>query len=247
MRVGVLGSLELHVDGVPIQVRSGRQRMAVVLLALAPNEVLSTDRLGDALWPNDAPTDVGRAVQSLIYRLRRRLAVSVPGSECHIVHQEPGYTMSIDPHQVDLHEFVSLVERGCRRVVDEPDQASCDLRRALALWRGEPLVDAAYAPGVAAEARRLTELRLGAVETLAAIEIDRGHTGSVIAELESLTASFPLRETLWSLLWTALARAHRTTEVTASFRRAEELLDVEYSLEPSAELRELAYHLTHAR
>ncbi len=45
-----LGPLEVAAEGRPPELGDGRQRALLVVLALRPNQVVSTDALIDALW-----------------------------------------------------------------------------------------------------------------------------------------------------------------------------------------------------
>ncbi len=114
------------------------------------------------------------------------------------------------------------------------------LRAGLDLWRGDALLDVAYESWAASEIRRLTEIRVSACEGLARANLDLGRGYVSIAELESLTERFPLRESLWRLLWEALAQAGRHLEVTASYQRAVGILANDYGIGPSTHLRESA-------
>src|SRR5436305_1862056 len=81
-------------------------------------------------------------------------------------------------------------------------------------------VEAAAAEVVATAAARLEELRLGAVEDRVEAELALGTDPAVvIADLDTLTAAYPLRERAWALLVTALHRAGRGAEALASFDR----------------------------
>jgi DNA-binding SARP family transcriptional activator len=69
-------------------------------------------------------------------------------------------------------------------------------RRALALWRGEPLADAQGCLSLEAESARLTDARLDATEEWIDAELACGRHEAVHAELDQLVAANPLRERL---------------------------------------------------
>ena len=90
-----------------------------------------------------------------------------------------------------------------------------------------------------AERARLEELRSVALEDRAVAALALGDHATVAAELESLTAAYPLRERLWGLRALALARAGRQADALDALRQVRDVLDVELGLEPGAELRDL--------
>ncbi len=90
--------------------------------------------------------------------------------------------------------------------------AVASLDEALGLWRGTPYVELEEAPAAVAERARLEELRSVALEDRAVAALALGDHATVAAELESLTARYPLRERLWGLRALALARAGRQAD-----------------------------------
>ncbi|MFC5164817.1 BTAD domain-containing putative transcriptional regulator, partial [Nonomuraea angiospora] len=147
MRVGILGPLQVA----GCAVGGARVRALLVRLALDPGRVVTTDRLIDDLWPGEAPAHPMAALQSLVSRARRE----APG----VISSHPaGYALDVPPGEVDAWAFERLVRAG-------------DVRRALALWRGPALADAADLPFATAPAARLEELRLTALATRIAADL----------------------------------------------------------------------------
>jgi DNA-binding SARP family transcriptional activator len=75
---------------------------------------------------------------------------------------------------------------------------------ALALWRGEPLEDVRDTTYLEAQARRLTELRLTALEDRLDLGVRDGRSAELVDEVRGLVDRHPTRERLWGLLMTAL-------------------------------------------
>lgn len=238
LRIGMLGPLTVAIDGVEVDVQSATQRRALLFLALHGNQVVSSERLAEAVWSRRPPADARHAVHSLVHRLRLQLGAGQPVSGTPLVRHDPGYLLAVESRQIDAHDFEVLIVAGRSALAHAPGQALSHLDAALRLWRGDPLMDAAYESWAVAEIRRLEELRVGACESLARLRLDLGQGELAIADLEALTERYPLRESLWVLLWEALARAGRHLEVTASYRRATDLLASAYGITPSEHLHE---------
>ena len=120
-----------------------------------------------------------------------------------------------------------------------PALAASLLRRALGLWRGQAYGDFAYEEFARAEAERLEELRLVALEERIEAELALGRHDDLLPELRSLAAAHPGRERLQAQAMLALYRCGRQSEALELYTDARARLRDELGLEPSAELREL--------
>jgi hypothetical protein len=92
---------------------------------------------------------------------------------------------------------------------------------------------------VAAEARRLEELRAGALEARVAADLASGAGPAAVAELEALVGRYPTRERLWALLMTALYQQGRQSDALAAYDRARVTLAADLGLDPGPDLRSL--------
>ena len=62
MRFRILGPLEIEADGATIEIASFKQRSVLALLLVHANQIVSTDRLIDELWGNEASKDKQNAL-----------------------------------------------------------------------------------------------------------------------------------------------------------------------------------------
>jgi predicted ATPase/DNA-binding SARP family transcriptional activator len=197
----------------------------LVLLALNANRVVGVDAIADAQYGGDAPTDAPGAVQAHVSRLRK----AVPD----VTHEGAGYRLAVDPDDVDALRFERLAGEGRRLLAGGAhDGAAAVLREAVTLWRGPALVDLPYGD---AQAARLEELRLAALEDLVEAEL-ASPAGTSVAELQALVAANPLRERLRGQLMRALHATGRQAEALAEFEDTRRLLADELGADPSPEL-----------
>ena len=210
----------------------------LALLVLSANRVVSVDRLTDGLWGDDPPDGSAHALQVHVSRLRKALRSAAGGDI--IVTRSPGYLLQVDPAAVDSVRFDALVGRA-RAEAKQRDhhRAAATLREALALWRGPALADVADAPGVRAEAVRLEEARLAALEERVAADLACGRHDTLVAELEALTVAHPLRERLWGQRMTALYRAGRQADALRAYQDVRTALVEELGLEPGPVLAQM--------
>jgi DNA-binding SARP family transcriptional activator len=239
MEFRVLGPLEVVEDGRALPLGGTKQRALLACLLLRANQLVSTDRLVEELWPQGAPRTAAKTIQVYVSKLRKELG------EGRLVTHAPGYVLRVDPSELDLARFEALFEEA-RRV--DPRRAAEPLREALALWRGPALADLAYEPLAQTEIARLEELRLAALEERIEADLTTGRHAERVGELEALVADHPLRERLRGQLMLALYRSGRQAEALEVYHDARRTLVEELGLEPSVALQRLEKAiLQHAR
>jgi predicted ATPase/DNA-binding SARP family transcriptional activator len=157
-----------------------------------------------------------------------------------VVAQPAGYVLQAAREQVDTVRFERLLREGREALARGAAGLAAErLTAALALWRGPALADVADGGALAAEARRLDELRLDCIEDRIDADLERARHAELVPELRALLEEHPLRERLWRQLVLALYRAERQAEALETFHEARTRLDAELGLEPSPELKEL--------
>jgi DNA-binding SARP family transcriptional activator len=232
----LLGPVELRRDGVVVPVGAVKKRITLALLGLRSGEVVSADRLIDAIWGEQPPPRAGKALQVYISQLRDavepdRRAPSV------IVSQAPGYALALPPEAVDLRIFERLWDEGRRlRAASSPEPAAELLRSALALWRGPPLADLTYEDAFGLDVSRLEEMRWACLEDRIDADLVVGRHTEAIIDLEELTHRYPLRERSCGLLMLAYYRAGRQADALHAYRRLRSALVRDLGLEPSRDL-----------
>lgn len=231
MEIRLLGPLDVLVDGAPVALGGQRERALLALLALSPQQPVSTDSLIEALWGEDLPGKPSNALQAVVSRLRRAV-----GSEA-IVTRQPGYMLDVAPEAIDAARFRAMV--GTANSIVSPHDRSRLLTEALALWRAPALADFSFEEFAVREAASLEELRLAAVESRIVADLEAGGGGELVPELEGLIAAHPLRESLRASQMLALYRAGRQAEALRAFTAARELLAEELGIDPGPELRAL--------
>ena len=211
-----------------------KQRALLALLILQANKVAARERLIDDLWGERAPETATTALQGYVSALRKTVGPD------RIITHAPGYLLRVDPEAVDLGRFERLTREGrAALAAGNAEHASKTLTEALALWRGPALADVNSAPFAYAEALRLEELRLAALEERLDADLALGRHADVVTELEALVTQHPLRERLRGQLMLALYRCGRQAEALQAYQVARRLLVGELGIEPGSALRAL--------
>src|SRR4051812_10497104 len=196
MEFRILGPFEVRADGHPVALPGAKPRALLASLVVCANESVSADRLALALWGEHAPLTAIKTVQVYVARLRRALG------DADVLETTPGgYRLRVATHRVDARRFEEQVLAArAALAAGQPDLAAGLLRDALALWRGEPLAEFAWAPFAPAEIVRLEELRCAAVELRVEADLARGRDAELVAELQHLASTHPWRERLHAQL-----------------------------------------------
>ena len=230
----ILGSFEAFARGKPLEVAAGKQRALLAVLLLSAGEVVSTDRLIDALWDEDPPASALNSVHIYVSQLRKVLGNG------HLETRGQGYLLALEPEQIDLGCFEHLLGEGRELLAEgEAEPAAEALRQALGLWRGPPLSDFASEPFSHGEIARLEELRLAAHEDRIEADLAVGRHAELVPELEALVRRHPLRERLRAQLMLALYRSGRQADALGAYEQAHRMLAEELGLDPGRTLQEL--------
>jgi DNA-binding SARP family transcriptional activator len=226
----LLGPLEVRDDTASVPVGGQKQRALLALLLLEARHVVSTDHLIASLWGETPPRTAATSLQNFVSQLRKQLGPDV------LETKNPGYVLRVEPEQVDLERFRSLVAES--RAMDPPERAAT-LREALDLWHGQPLADFEFESWAQAAIGRLGEEKLLATEERIEAEIEGGRGAELIGELEALVSAYPLRERFREQQMLALYRAGRQAEALEQFQAARRVLVDELGISPSPRLQEL--------
>lgn len=237
MEFRILGSVEVD-DGGPDRDLGGlRERTLLARLLLSAGQVVSADRLADDLWAGDPPPHSMATLRVYISRLRRALG---PESAALLLTQPPGYRMKLEPGQLDAHRFEALAAAARADMeAGRPQEAAGRLRQALGLWRGPALSDVADFSFAQADAIRLEEARITALEDRVEADLACGRHASLTSELDGLVASHPLRERLCGQRMLALYRCGRQADALQAYQGLRTRLADELGIDPNPGLQRL--------
>src|SRR3954452_17039498 len=132
MEFRILGPLEVGSGQGPRPLGGVKPLAILALLVVHAGESISAERLGLALWGEEAPAGAVKTVQVHVSRLRKALG------DGDIVETTPaGYRLRLRHGELDAERFVDLVEQG-RRCLEagHAEHAAAVVRDALGLWRG---------------------------------------------------------------------------------------------------------------
>jgi len=217
MGVGVvrlLGPVQfIDAQGADVPLRSVSMRRLLAVLAVSRAGPLRSEYLVDLIGTTPS------AFRTSVSRLRSRIG------ETTIRSDPSGYRLDC---RVDAQMFTDLVEDS------ERDVSLARIEQALGLWRGPAIEEFRHEQWAEAEAARLDEMRLVAVENRVEQLIRTARCGEAVAAAEALVASHPFRDRARGLLMEALAGDGRQAESLRAFQAYRSFLAEESGTEPSA-------------
>ncbi|RPE26672.1 DNA-binding SARP family transcriptional activator [Streptomyces sp. Ag109_O5-1] len=235
MRFGVLGPLHAQITGQDVRLDGPRQTKMLAALLVDANNVVAMERLVAVMWDGKPPATAVRQVQDAVSGLRRNLAAcGAPGSL--ISTRRGGYQIHLDPGQLDLLEFDH--ERQLAERHGTPYETAAALRRALACWRGDALVDISSRV-LEFDAARLNERREATRKLCLGIELDLGRHREVVEELAALLREHPYDEQVAEHLMVALYRCRRQGEALQVYDRLRRTLAGELGVDPTPAVQAL--------
>ncbi len=238
VRIEMLGRFAVLRGEIEVPSRAFGGRLAARLLrmlALRRGMLISKDVIIEALWPVRAPADAPGNVEVLIARIRRAL-----GDRSLIRTGPGGYSLVGDARcLVDVEEFLTAAVAAHAAAGRDPDRALAAFRTALALWRGEPLVEDAYEEWAQEHRRHLRRIHLESLEGAASAALAAGDATWALQCAQAACELEPLREASALLTVRALAAGDDRAGALLRFDTFGRRLADELGVEPSAEARQL--------
>lgn len=238
MRFGILGPLQVTVEGETRPLRGRKLRTLLAALLINANETVSADALIEALWGEPSPGERRpgnplNALQSQVSRLR-----TVLGPESHrLIGDLHGYRLEMADDELDALAFAAASHQATEALAAEQwAEALAHANTAIELWRGAALEEFADREFASVRARQLEEQRLVTLERRTDARLAMGQHRGLIAELRQLVTEHPLREPIWAQLIVALYRSDRQSEALRAYSELRERLAEELGITPAPEL-----------
>ena len=240
LEFGLLGPLEMSVDGALVPLGTPKQRAVLAMLLMNRNSPVGVDRLITALWEGWPPSGARASIHSYVSNLRKLLSGVGIDPRVVLAAAPPGYRLNIGENTCDLGRFIAEKTAGVHAAASGRfEQASRHLSAALGEWRGPVLEDLGEFQFVDTFATSLVEEKILVHTAKAEAEIACGRASAVITELEALTVEHPYREQLWAQLITAYYLTDRQSDALAAYRRVKTTLADELGIDPGQTLRSL--------
>ncbi|MDQ3638985.1 MAG: hypothetical protein M3426_13500 [Actinomycetota bacterium] len=244
LRVRFFGHFEMLCDGEPMPL--GRNGKALTILKhLLANRArpVSQDHLMGWLWPESNLKKARWSLNSAVHGLRKLLGgcPSSPSGVSYVLLEEGYYRLAPDLRvATDVEEFDGHYERG-RRLEGRGrfEEANGEYEKAVALYRGDYLLEDLYEDWTMVERERLVNAYVDMLGRLAEhyMEADRPQEG--IRACYRILEKDRCHEDSYRLLMQCYARLGLRGRALRQYRLCESTLGREYGMAPSSETRAL--------
>jgi SARP family transcriptional regulator, regulator of embCAB operon len=238
VRYEVLGPLRLVDERGTRSISAQKIETLLGVLLARSNQLVSTDQLMTEIWGQTPPMRALAGIYVYISQLRKHIAEDVR-EEKAIITRPSGYMLRTVGDEVDVDDFLALIEQGRRlvRKEGEYEHAAQVLEKALDLWRGPVLGDVHGGPITSGFAVWLTETRTECLELLMDARLRLGLHRELVGRLYLLAAEYPLREAFHQQLMLALYRCGRQADALRAYQTVRGTLHHELGVEPGPELK----------
>ena len=211
---GILGPLELRVNGRQLAVGGPRVQAVLAVLVMQEGREIAAETLIDIVWGDNPPPTVRTSLQVHISKIRSVLKGA--GFPDALATNGSAYSLVVDRDQVDASAFRDLVEEGRELLAQGSTERALEaFRQASAMWRGAPLAGLDL-PGLApGSLRELEDLRDLTLVLSCEAELALGQHAEALPNLLRLRAELPLDERICELSALALYRSGRQADALA--------------------------------
>lgn len=241
----ILGPLTLCTSNEERSPSSNKQKQLLSLLLFNLPYTTSAETVIDELWMGGPPKSAMGTLQTYVCHLRNFLAdiTGLPSrviAEDILVYRSRGY--SIDPSAVSLDvTLFREFERQVYRAVEQREYAAVvrHCESALALWRGQALMDVRAGQHVQAEIDGLESAKLALIDTKIEAKIALGKDREVLGELSTMVSRHPLNERVHYNYMRALSNSEHRARSLEVYQAIRTTMVEQLGIEPSTALRRL--------
>jgi DNA-binding SARP family transcriptional activator len=226
VELDILGPLVLRVDGEEVSLGPTLSVLTLALLC-AQGVFVSSARLGGLLAELGKGPTTEQTVRSHVSHLRKAFNDSPRrGQETKVLMSGRAggtiaYALRPEAINTDAQRFVQKVDEGLAELHEGSYVAAAGLfRTALALWRGDPLCDAAGRPFARDWTEHLQDLRRQAMTARVGADVGAGHYAKVVTEFAQMARDWPDDENVSALLVIVRYRCGQSRGAAAAARDA---------------------------
>jgi DNA-binding SARP family transcriptional activator len=238
LRVRFFGHFEMLCDDEVITLGRNGKALTILKYLLAHRcRPVSQDHLMGWLWPHSNLKKARWSLNSAIHGLRKLLSECPASGSANYVVLEEGYYRLCSEVQViaDVDEFDACYEEGRRlKKVNRTEEAAAEYERAIALYRGDYLVEDLYEDWTMVERERLSSAYLDMLWTLAVHYMEAGQHQESMRACYKFLEKDRCHEDSYRILMRCYSSLGLRGRALRHYRLCEEMLEQAYDQVPSS-------------
>jgi DNA-binding SARP family transcriptional activator len=245
MQARFFGHFELLCDGEPVHLGRNGKALAILKYLLAHrSRPVSQDHLMGWLWPDSNLKKARWSLNSAIHGLRKLLGrcPSSGGESVSYILLEEGY-YRLSPAvgvATDIEDFDDGYERGRRlERMGRAEEAARAYEEAVALYRGDYLLEDLYEDWTMVERERLSNAHVEMLDRLAVYYMERGQLRESVRACYEVLEKDRCHEDSHRLLMSCYVGLGQRGRALRQYRLCERILAQEYGTAPSPEIQDL--------
>ncbi len=244
LRVRFFGHFEMLCDEEVITLgRNGKALTILKYLLAHRSRPISQDHLMGWLWPESNLKKARWSLNSAIHGLRKLLSeCPASGSPNYVLLEEGYYRLCSDVRVItDVDEFDNRYERGrdLERARRMP-RAAAEYERAIALYRGDYLIEDLYEDWTMVERERLSNAYMDMLSRLALYYMETGQHQESIRACYRVLEKDRCHEDSYRVLMRCYVHLGLRGRALRQYRLCEKILRQEYGTAPSPDTQALA-------
>ncbi|MDL2258690.1 winged helix-turn-helix domain-containing protein [Eubacteriales bacterium OttesenSCG-928-K08] len=239
LQVTLFGGFVVECEGVVLSSLSPRANSIWCLfryLLANRGKFVTSDTLIDILWSDDEVANPRKALQNLIYRLRKQLPETDEFGQPYILSQHRNYGWNIDANvYVDAFEFDRLAAT-IKSGLSDRELAEAN-RRLMEIYSGDFMEDIAHESWVEQLTAQYRRQYFDCVNSYTTMLYDQGKYAEVIEVCSAALKHNMFEEHYHAMMINALLAQGSRYSALTHYRSITSMLQKELNVEPSEELR----------
>ncbi len=238
LKIKLLGGFHVEYNGKVLSnifPRALNLRKLFCYLVANHGKFIPAENIIDVLWPEDEDGNLQKALQNLVYRLRKMLAEANSGEE-YILFSHNSYSWNTEAKcQVDAFLFESIITSlKAGKLQEEEAKAAC--KKALSLYRGDFLEDLSMSDWVEPFAAYYRRLNFDCIDIYLDLLADKKELDTIIEVCAHAIQQNVFDEHYHACLIRAMLAKGNRYGALSHYESITSLLMKELGVEPSEEL-----------
>lgn len=249
LKVTTLGVFSVEIDGKNLSEDSRRQQQIWILfkyIIIFRRRRIPPEEFYDVLWRDESVENPAKALQNLIYRLRRVLSQDNPNAPRYILLKQGCYCWNPDaPVEIDVDQFESLnMQAMAEEQENHLDRAVELYKQCLDLYKGNYMSESSSVEWVIRTANYYKRLYSNITTRAAALLKSLGRHEEILAICEAAFRIEPYEEPLHAAFIQALLALGRPKQARSHYEAITSALYREYGVKPSQVLKDTYRYIT---